>query len=848
MRISQSSRVLAVSVVAGALAAAPSAALARRSHHATARRTHHAAARVREQIRFLHTHGGPPTNTHTPDDGDLADQFAAYSFERSAPAATVSAQALIDARQQATQLPTTGGAWTEETSKAYNANPSNYTDPFWSNVGSGFGIVGGRVTALVATPAGAWLAGSADGGIWRSTDDGANWSPVFDSMSSLSIGSLAVAADGSVWAATGESNTSQDSYAGTGIYRSTDDGQTWSPVTSADGSNPIVSRTVFRIAFDGSSALAATNNGLWRYSGGNWSEVLAPAPASDPQPYYDNQVTDVAVDPADSNRVLTVVGWRGPLTPDSNNGFYVSNDGGQTFSPITPTGDIDTSDIGRTTFAYSADGSKLYAVIESPSALAANKESVLQGVFVSPNGDPGGPWTKIADEAKLAASGSALAVGSGYGVGVQAWYNQDLAVDPANPAHVYLGLEEVFETSNGGTTWDTASPYWNYGLACNPTCPDVTHPDQHAMMISGGSVVIGNDGGVYSRPLSDTGDGGWSDLNATLRDLQYYYARAGNLPTGGTAIWGGLQDNGTSLLDPNQGQMVEPAGGDGFDVIVDPNNANRMVGEYTDLTMYSSTDGGHSFNAFVSPGCVAQATVGLTPRHDCDPGARFVAPMVADQTNVNTWVAGGQYVWVSNVGWKTKCLDKGGCTWGRVFNTGSGNGVTALSAANGAIYAAWVGGGGNPGPAFSSGLATNVGGWHQISMAGLPNRYIAGVTVDKTNVKHAIIVFNGYSRRWIPGGGVGHVFETFNAGKSWTDISGNLPDIPGDAVAIVGQRLVLATDAGAFTATDGGGSGTSWSTLGTNLPNASVNDIEVGPNGRTVYAGTHGRGVWSIAP
>ena len=109
-------------------------------------------------------------------------------------------------------------------------------------------------------------------------------------------------------------------------------------------------------------------------------------------------------------------------------------------------------------------------------------------------------------------------------------------------------------------------------------------------------------------------------------------------------------------------------------------------------------------------------------------------------------------------------------------------------------------------------------------------------------------MFNRYSRRWIPGGGVGHVFETNDGGRSWTDISGNPPDAPGDAVAIVGNRLVLATDAGAFTPLDGGGSSTSWSRLGTNLPNASVNDITVGPDGSTVYAATHGRGVWSIKP
>ena len=90
------------------------------------------------------------------------------------------------------------------------------------------------------------------------------------------------------------------------------------------------------------------------------------------------------------------------------------------------------------------------------------------------------------------------------------------------------------------STWVAASPYWNYPFACDTTntCPNTTHPDQHAMMITDGKIVIGNDGGVYSRPLSDDAeDGEWTDLNATLRTLQYYDARAGSCPAAGT---GGL--------------------------------------------------------------------------------------------------------------------------------------------------------------------------------------------------------------------------------------------------------------------------------------------------------------------
>jgi hypothetical protein len=821
---------------------------------------HGFAARQSALHRVMATHAvananSTPTANQTPDDNDLADQNAQYDFERTAPAAAIPGPALATAEQQASQLPQTSGNWQEFTDQPYNAQPSTYTDPFWGNQGAGFSLVGGRTTALAAAPDGTWFAGTADGGVWRSHDQGQHWTPVFDSMPTLSIGALAIdPVNGSLWVGTGEANVSQDAYAGTGVYVSSNDGSSFHLAGGVRGISPLASTSVFRIAFDQhGNAYAATNNGLFRYSAntGTWTEVLDPAGPAD-NPPYDQQVTDVAVQPGSHGQVvIAAIGWHGPGNTEYN-GFYQSTDGGHTFSEVSPTGNIKDSDIGRTTFAYSADGSKLYAIVQSPSMLAAGDESVLQGIFVS-SGSPAsvsGPWKQIGDEKTLAGSGSALGVGSGYGVGVQAWYNQDLAVDPANPNHVYAGLEEVFQSANGGRSWITASPYWNYAFACDATgtCPNTTHPDQHAMMITDGKIVIGNDGGVYSRPLSDDSeDGNWTDLNATLRSWQYYDARAGSLPGGGTQVTGGLQDNGTSVVSDKTSQMSEAAGGDGFDVVVNPQNGNDMVGEYTDGTMYSSTDGGHSFFDTVSPTCVGQATVGVTPRADCDPAARFVTPLVQDQQNANVWVTGGQYVWVTTAGWNTSCTDTA-CSWTPVYNLGAGNAVTALSSAdNGSvIYAAWVGGGGNPGPTFASGIATNYGGtWHQVSTAGLPSRYIAGLTVDPANPAHAYAVFNGYSRRWVPGGGVGHVFETTNGGQTWTDISGNLPDIASDALVLSHGQLALATDGGVFTAQAGQGSQTSWSRLGAGLPNAAVDDLTVGPD-NYIYAATHGRGVWRI--
>jgi hypothetical protein len=796
-----------------------------------------------------------PTNDHQGDDGDLAASMAADNAERTAPAGYLTGDAIGAAAQQAARIPSTPGSWQQFTTQAYNGQPANYTDPFWSNVGAGFSVVGGRVTALATTRDGAWFAGAADGGVWRSVDQGAHWTPVTDNLPDMSTGALAVdPVGGSLWLGTGEANESQDSYQGDGVWTTSNDGRSWQQVGGP--ANPIGPRTIFRIAFDQfGDAYAATNNGLFRWDAlrHQWSEVLDPAGPTDFPP-YDQQVTDVAVVPGTGGKdVITAIGWHGPGNT-AYNGFYESTNYGRSFSEVTPTGDIDATDIGRTTFAYSSDGSKLYAVVQSPAAQAAGAESVLQGIFVasgtgSSPASVTGPWAKIGDEASLAASGSALGVGSGYGVGIQAWYNQDLAVDPANPSHVYAGLEEVFESTNAGQSWVAASPYWNYPFACEATntCPNTTHPDQHSMMVAGGKVVIGNDGGVYSRPLSDDAeDGNWADLNATLHDLQFYDARAGQVPDRSTQVVGGLQDNGTMVDDTAFSQSAEAAGGDGFDVIVDPANANNWVGEYTDGSLYTTTDGGHSFSYFASFTCAGQATVGQAPNANCDPNARFVMPLVQDQQSAGTWVGGGEDVWVSTSGWSTSCASEATCDWTPVYDTGPGHAVTALSSAGHGkvIYAAWVAGGGNPGPAFASGIATNYGGtWHQVNTAGLPNRYIAGVTVDPANPAHAYAVFNGYSRRFIPGGGAGHVFETANGGQTWTDISANLPDVASDALVLAHGQLALATDAGVYTAGEFGGSRTTWRHLGSGLPNVAVDDLTPGPGGY-VYAATHGRGVW----
>jgi photosystem II stability/assembly factor-like uncharacterized protein len=178
------------------------------------------------------------------------------------------------------------------------------------------------------------------------------------------------------------------------------------------------------------------------------------------------------------------------------------------------------------------------------------------------------------------------------------------------------------------------------------------------------------------------------------------------------------------------------------------------------------------------------------------------------------------------------------------------------------ISAAWCG---PCNPSFSSGggfragvatLSDAGGSWHVVAQectgasvcgnSGLPNRYISGVKIDNADPTASYAALSGYSRKWIIGPddpGVGHVFRTANSGATWTDVSGNLPDIPMDDIVVWKGQLVVGTDTGVFVSSNGGGT---WSRLGTNLPNVVIGQLTVDPNG-TLIAATHGRGIWTLA-
>jgi hypothetical protein len=163
-------------------------------------------------------------------------------------------------------------------------------------------------------------------------------------------------------------------------------------------------------------------------------------------------------------------------------------------------------------------------------------------------------------------------------------------------------------------------------------------------------------------------------------------------------------------------------------------------------------------------------------------------------------------------------------------------------------YAGWCGNGCNPGGTapFTSGIDTNYGGtWHTVSSSVLPNRIPTSFTVDPGNFGHVIVTYGAFSRQWIPGAGVGHVFVSQDGGGTWTDISGNLPDVPVNASIVWHHRLVVGTDIGVF-ATSAASPG-SWTRLGSGLPATPVVSLASPANQGFLLVATHGRGLWKIS-
>lgn len=661
--------------------------------------------------------------------------------------------------------------------------------------------IGGRVTSLDIHPSDTLTiyAGTAAGGIFKTTDGGSSWNPIFDEQGSLAIGDVAIDPKNAdvIYAGTGEANLSSLCYPGNGIYKSTDGGESWRHLgldsTRYIGKiivDPFDSRRVYALAM-GEQLDRNTSRGLYRSqdAGESWERI-----------FFLNDSTgciDMAIHPNDPN-ILFITTWERTGVPASRtvggpgSGIYRSGNAGSSWTKIA--GGFPGGSLGRIGIAIApSDPNRMYAIV-------ADTIGEFGGIYRSDNG--GNSWKRTAD------SGIHYFFFSNFG-----WWFGRIYVDPRDPDLVYgLGID-TWRSTDGGKEW------------MNFNSNGEVHSDQHDLYIHPGNpnfMVAGNDGGIftsYNKGANWTHAKNFPATQFYTCEVDYQYPYR---------LYGGTQDNNTiRTLTGRNDDWYPILGGDGFVVRIDPADNQYVYAEMQNGSFYRSIDGGESMQ---------YAMEGIA-FDDYEDRFNWNTPFTFDPSDTKTLYIGSQRIYRSvdrAENWFpiSPDLTKSPQEWGGVGGTLTTIAVAPSDPA--VIYA-----GCNDGNVW---VTLNRGvNWTQIN-GGLPQRWITRVAVDPADARTAYVTFSGF--RYLdyqP-----HIMKTTDAGRTWIDISGNLPEAPINEVVIDPRNrkvLFIASDVGVYYTENGG---ESWLPLGVGLPNVPVLDLEIHAPTRKLIAATFGRSMFTI--
>jgi hypothetical protein len=678
-------------------------------------------------------------------------------------------------------------------------------EPTWTSIGPmpineccSNGPSAGRTTALAIDPTNSQViyAGAAEGGVWKTTNGGTTWTPLTDTQMSLATGSIAIDPENhnTIYVGTGEANFSVDSYYGAGVLKSTDGGNTWTLNQGPFGFGDFCSNaSIAAIAVQPTNSnvvLAGTEYcGLFRSTDGGltWSQ-----PATAPNNIQGNSII------FDPSTPTTVYGSFGYIFGGGTPGVYKSTDSGATWTLMNGSGSTTLPAGGRETLALAASSSStLYVAIQDPNNLGS-----LLGIYKSTDG--ANTWTQLTNAPDYCYA--------------QCWYDMPLAVSPVNPNVVYAGgggSTLIYVSLDGGNTW-TEQDYFEL------------HVDEHAFAFTpdGSTLYCAGDGGVWVTINPTGATVSWNSLNSTFATAEFYPGLSIN-PTNVNNTFGGTQDNDTEEYTGVPEWTVATCG-DGGATAIDFVNPLNIYANCIQLSLLKSTDGGMSFT---------NMTDGF---NGFDPVA-WTPPLAMDPENSQTLYFGTQNIYqtINGAGLWTEIAD--------TVSKGGNDTQSALAVApsdSNTVYA-----GTYQGALFVTRNATaGVNStWTDISSATeLPNRAISAIAVDPSHPTTAYYTFSGFTNPQ-NGDNFGHVFMTSNAGTSWTDISGDLPNTPVDTIVIdpnaPNTTFYIGTDIGAFYTTT---AGASWSTLGSGLPNVVVTGLALHNPSRTLRASTHGRSMWDL--
>ena len=739
--------------------------------------------------------------------------------------------------------------------------------------------VSGRVTAIAAHPRNPNVVyvGGAQGGVWKTTNARSanpHWRPLTDHEASLAVGSIAIdpVDPNIVYVGTGEPNRSCDSYYGQGILRSTDGGENWKLLGGGGGvfgnPGPFVGRSVARIIVDPATAGSRKHTTLWAsttigvFSGGTIPTCGVANPAApfglwrslDSGETWELQqvpvpnagafsVQDMVLDPANHDTLYVAVRsdavWKSTNAATGAPATFTKMAAGFTTSP------------NRRRINLSIGGpsasNMLYAAVEN------GTNSSLLGFFKSTDG--AASWTQITTIPNYC--------------GGQCFYDMTVAVDPSDVAgnRVFIGgnphtfAADLSGVPGAHSNWrtDDGGAHWT-AISQGDGVTDSLHTDDHAYAFGpDGSVYDGNDGGIWRS--SDLG-ASWTSMNTDLAITQF---QGVSTHPDKDSVLGGTQDNGTNIR--NRDLLHPPKWfhsdfGDGGQSLIDQSSPQTMYHTYFNesfnfmgpaRTDIGGTAGPGSW-PFVGTyyGYGAQYYNGMNPK---DP-VSFYAPLaqnVAYSPNVVYFGSDRVYrspnplsplakipSWTAVSPRLTKTVGNY-VSWIAAFpKLVNGKEVLYTGSSDGAVFSSSAVDGGG------------VAAWTRIDGGLLPNRAVSGIaldTRDKTG-NTAIVGLSGFEAS--TPATLGHVFITKNGlsgAPTWTNISGNLPDLPINGIVIdyVGRNkravLYAASDIGVFRSRD---QGTTWKLVSKGLPFVSVFSIERNATTGQIVASTHGRGMFEL--